>query len=338
MFDFDNTHINDASENKYLLVEIADNFYAFSIMYVKEVLPMIEIFSSGGAENLAGVINLRGESVPVADFNHLIKEETKPITSYQKLVILQFDSSKFAIIVDKLIDIIRTENTNFLPLQPSGGFLWSTIYDNKSIAVVNTMELYKIFAVSQDNEPVPSSQLIRIEEASLPVIKNRTEIINKKDDYVLPDDAFLNEKFIIFRLNNEVYAFNILFTEEIEKIKKTMVSYIPCVPKFIRGIINSDGDYLSLIDIKPFLNMEIEPLKEKNDILILRVNAMRLAVLVDEIIDIDRLSVHQTSNQETSADSFVSGEVPYHGKFINLLDVNKLFSAKNVDIENYEIE
>lgn len=338
MFDFDNTKINEISDNKYLLTEIAENLYAFGINYVKEVLPMIEIFSPNGSENIIGVINLRGESVPVADFCRLIKKSSSTITSSQKLVILQFDTGKFAIIADKLVDIVNLEDTNLLPLQTAGGFLWSAIYDNKSVAVVNALELYKIFAVAQVNTNESPAQLVHIEETSLPIIKNRTELINKKDDYILPDDTFLNEKFIIFRLKNEFYAFNILYIEEIEKISEDMVSHIPCVPEFIRGIVNSDGDYLSLLDIKPFLNMDIEPLKGKNDVLILNVNEMRIAVLVDEIIDIDRLSSHQSPYTETFSESFVNGEITYNDKLINMLDVNRLFSAKNVDIENYEIE
>ena len=337
MFGFDNEKIND-SDNKFLLVEIAENFYAFNINYVKEVLPMIEIFSPDGSENLVGVINLRGESVPVADFLYLIKKAPKPVSSTQKLVILDFDSNKFAIIADKLIDIIKIENAYSKQLQTSASFLYSTIYNDKTISIVSTIELYKIFAVFQNNIETQSTQLIHIEESSVPIIKTRTEIINKKDDYMLPEDAFLNEKFIIFKLNNEYYAFNILFIEEIEKIKEEMVSPIPCVPKFIRGIINSDGDYLSLLDIKPFMNMEIEPLNAKNDVLILNVNEMRLGVLVDEIIDIDRLSIPQQTHSEMYENSFIQGEITYNGNLINLLDVNRLFSAKNVDIENYEIE
>ena len=338
MFSFNNTEINSSYENRYLLVQIAENLYAFDINSVKEVLPMIEIFSPENSSNMIGVINLRGESVPVADFLKPLNINTLPVTSEQKLVILDFDSNKISIIVDKIIDIIALENVAQVPLQAMGDFLYSAVYDKKPIALVNTLAFFKFFAASINNVSITTNELVTTDKASLPMIKTRTEIINKKNGYLLADDAFLNEKFIIFKLNSEVYAFNILYIEEISKVKKNNVSHIPCVPEFIRGIINSDGDYLCLMDIKPFLNMEITPLDEKNDVLIVNVNEMRFAVLVDGIIDIDRLSLAQTSQSELYAESFIQGETTYNDSIVNLLDVNKLFSAKNMDIERYETE
>ena len=56
MFSFNNTEINSSYENRYLLVQIAENLYAFDINSVKEVLPMIEIFSPENSSNMIGVI------------------------------------------------------------------------------------------------------------------------------------------------------------------------------------------------------------------------------------------------------------------------------------------
>ena len=336
MFDL---HIeNDDIRKKHILVEISDTSYAFSINTVKEVIPMIEIFSITTSGEILGIINLRGESVPVIDIRNILGQENNKINAKQKLVILEINLSKLAVIVDSIIDIINIEEEHILNMPYGKNLVKTTIIDGKTVAIIDTYALFELYYSNSEHCMASQGELIPVEDKSAPVIKIRTEIINRTNDYMLPQEAFLNEKFIIFRLEKEIYAFNIMHVEEIKMISKNMISKVPCVPNFVKGIINYGGDYICLFDIKPFLNISEEEITEKNDVLIINVNNFRLAIKVDEIINVDTLQIQNIILPNKYENSFIKGEINQDGYTINLLDEEKLFSSSNVDLENYEIE
>ncbi|MCR4881297.1 MAG: chemotaxis protein CheW [bacterium] len=338
MFNLQDEQLNGALEKKYLLVEISDTLYAFGITMVKEVIPMIEIFSVDSASNILGIIKLRDETIPVCDFRTLFGKEPKKVNKQQKLVVLQLNSVKIAVVADALADIMLFEEQNVSAFPLTDKFIKMSVVNDRSIAFVDFHEFYKYVVSLSNLTQFQANSLIPIEKKSLALIKTRTEIINKKDTYVLSEDAFLNEKFVVFRLNDEIYAFNILYVEEIKKINESEVSSIPCVPDFIRGIINTQGDYISLIDIKSFLNMAIMPMQNKIDVVIINVNRLRIALLVDEIIDIEQLTLTKMVSTPAFEASFIKGEISHKELLINMLDVEKLFSSQNINIENYDIE
>jgi len=161
-------------------------------------------------------------------------------------------------------------------------------------------------------------------------------LLNQKNSYAIKNENFLNEKFIIFKLNSEYYAFNITSVKEIKKIPAENISKIPCPEKFIIGIINFRGDYISLLDIKPFLNIEQTPLADKINIIILKVNNLKLAIVVDEILDVTNLSITDMVLNTDQDETYIIGDLPYNKKRLNILNIEKLFSSENITIESYE--
>ena len=338
MFNLQEEQLSGDLEKKYLLVDISNVVYALPISAVCEVMPMIEIFLADSSANIKGVIKLRKENIPVYDLRNILGKETSIVNKKQKLVILQLNYSKIAVIVDDLLDIIYISDGQIFDFALTEKFLRKAIVDGKNIAFVDEHEFYKYIVSFSNPLQLPATKLVPIEKSSADLIKTRTEIINKEDDYVLTNDAFINEKFVVFRLNDEIYAFNILYIEEIKKINDRDVSKIPCVPDFIRGIINAKGDYISLIDIKAFLNMAISHLQPRMDIIIINVNGLRVALLVDEIIDIECLPLPKMVSTSSFVASFIKGEISYNELLINMLDVEKIFSTHNINIENYDID
>ena len=63
----------NSSNNDYLVVKIKETFYAFSVFVVREVLPMVEIYSTDSLNYILGIINLRGETIPVWIFPILLR-------------------------------------------------------------------------------------------------------------------------------------------------------------------------------------------------------------------------------------------------------------------------
>lgn len=95
-------------ELKYLVFSIEGEEYAFDIEYVKGIENDIKIvpIPNSGIEYLLGIINLRGEAIPVVSLRKRFNKEEKESDSATKLIITSVDKeSKIAYKVDSVVEI-----------------------------------------------------------------------------------------------------------------------------------------------------------------------------------------------------------------------------------------
>lgn len=336
LFDSDNT---ENFLEKYLLVEISNEKYAFQIEYVKEIIPIIDMFSlDTEGNNVTGLLNFRGETIPVYDLRGFLGKEISQLNIKQKFLILDIDDKKLAVIIDNVDDIISIKNEDITEFDYNDtiNFLKTTVIENETVVIIDINNFYNYTKTAKNVNKVASTQLTSTEPNALAKVQNRIALLNKKNNYEIKNENFLNEKFIIFKLNNEVYAFNITYVKEIKKIHVENISKIPCPEPFIIGIMNFRGDYISLLDVKPFLNILQTPLNDKINTIILSVNNLKLAIMVDEILDVTNISITDMALNTDQDETYIIGDLPYINNRLNVLNIEKLFSSENITIENYE--
>lgn len=336
LFDSDNT---ENFLEKYLLVEISNEKYAFQIEYVKEIIPIIDMFSlDTEGNNVTGLLNFRGETIPVYDLRGFLGKEISQLNIKQKFLILDIDDKKLAVIIDNVDDIISIKNEDITEFDYNDtiNFLKTTVIENATVVIIDINNFYNYTKIAKNVNKVASTQLTSTEPNALAKVQNRIALLNKKNNYEIKNENFLNEKFIIFKLNNEVYAFNITYVKEIKKIHVENISKIPCPEPFIIGIMNFRGDYISLLDVKPFLNILQTPLNDKINTIILSVNNLKLAIMVDEILDVTNISITDMALNTDQDETYIIGDLPYINNRLNVLNIEKLFSSENITIENYE--
>lgn len=87
---------------------LGDEEYGVDILSVNEILKMIKITrvpkSSAFVE---GVINLRGNVVPILNIRKKFKGEDKPVDDSTRIIILTIENNRFGIIVDNVTEVIR---------------------------------------------------------------------------------------------------------------------------------------------------------------------------------------------------------------------------------------
>jgi len=84
--------------------------YALELSYVKEIQRIVEITRLNELPNFVkGVINIRGEIIPVIDFNERAGlEETSVMLSSRLIVVVVFDI-RFALLVDSVFGVIALD-------------------------------------------------------------------------------------------------------------------------------------------------------------------------------------------------------------------------------------
>ena len=98
---------------------------------------------------------------------------------------------------------------------------------------------------------------------------------------------------IEFNINNQKYAFDIKYINEVFRPKK--VTPIPCTPSFVVGIINFRGKILSVIDIRNFIGFtsDTKDFSEVRQVIVVKINELEVGILVDNVLGYYSISLEE---------------------------------------------
>ncbi|MDD3593236.1 MAG: chemotaxis protein CheW [Candidatus Gastranaerophilales bacterium] len=325
---------------EFLIAFVNDQGYAFDIKFLVKI---IQLPSFAAIEktppNAAGIINLHGENIAAYDLKTCLGLEQKEFSASQQVLVFNVNEKKFAIIVDKTGDIITANisTSKAIAYNSVNKFLSAGLEINQAQIILVDIEKfinqfdnleYSITGISDIKPPSSCNAVVKLEE--------RAVILQEKQETALNIDYENIEKFLIFSLNDEYYCFSLRYVKKIKTTTDKSITIIPCTPPYIKGIINFRGDYVCLIDIKSFLNIGNDKPKNKLTVIIINIDKYKLAMIVDNIVDITNLPFEMVKPKDDDS-GFIIGEL-YNNedkRLINILNVEKLFSSENINIEDY---
>jgi len=94
---------------------------------------------------------------------------------------------------------------------------------------------------------------------------------------------------VCFELAHETYGLESALVHEVVPLKE--LTPLPCVPAFVRAIINVRGHIVSVIDIKTFFGLPERGITDLNRVLILRQGRMEFGILADRILGAERVAL-----------------------------------------------
>ena len=100
------------ADNKYLLLRLCSENFAFNVNYVKEILAYDSKLTSipGSPAYLLGVVNLRGAAIPVIDLRIKFGFENSSVDENFKIIIIEYISDnnkvKIGALADKVLDVV----------------------------------------------------------------------------------------------------------------------------------------------------------------------------------------------------------------------------------------
>lgn len=136
----------------------------------------------------------------------------------------------------------------------------------------------------------------------------------------------METKFIILRLNKELFAIELNMAREI--ISFTNIKPVPTMPDFFAGLLHLRGFLLPIIDMKKLLQMDDEKIKTKKKIIIVAWHKKIFGILIDEVEDIVTIEddkIIPTPALITSLDrNFFKGGFYLSENIILILDIDIL--------------
>ena len=145
-------------------------------------------------------------------------------------------------------------------------------------------------------------------------------------------------KFLSFMVSGEAYGAEILRIKEI--IEFDIITRVPMVPAYIRGVINLRGSVVPVIDLAARLERPSEDATRRTCVVIIEIDAegetMDIGVVVDqvnEVLDImdEDIEPAPSFGAKIRAD-FIYGMGRVNEDFIILLDVQRVLSVAELSM------
>ena len=139
---------NDTTRNKFLTMEIGQELFGLEIAMVKEIISVPAITKVPKTpEYIKGIINLRGDIVPVVDIRSRFKIEERAYDDATCIVVIEQEGFNVGIIVDNVKDVKYIKNEN-ITSPPSAKLNHTNKYiknigrdSNKVILILETEKL-----------------------------------------------------------------------------------------------------------------------------------------------------------------------------------------------------
>ncbi len=146
-------------------------------------------------------------------------------------------------------------------------------------------------------------------------------------------EAAIGEKYVIFILNEEVYAVSAKFVTEV--IVPLTITPLPKTPEWVLGIANLRGKIISVIDLPGFWNKANLPSTPKSKLILLtsKNDDSQIAFAVDRVCEIIVLPNGNIQSGGDNSPDFCR-KIKCKSGIINLLDAEKLFQSLKINMPN----
>ncbi len=214
---------------RFLFFGIKNELMGIDITLIKEIIFVPEITPIADSDAL-GIINLRNEVLPVIDFSENLGFPKTQITEKSRCLIVSNRNKSIALLVD-------------------------FVQEEKDIPV-NMIEKFDIFE---------DDKILGIYKGNEVASIIRNEFVRDLiDEFVITESSETEEKrnvemreVVVFKIENEEYAFNISEVQEI--IKYENLTPLPRSSKFIEGLLNLRGSVISKSKVYFWLGCRLCP-------------------------------------------------------------------------------
>jgi purine-binding chemotaxis protein CheW len=158
------------------------------------------------------------------------------------------------------------------------------------------------------------------------------------------DTATEQQQYLTFSLGEEMFAIGILAIREI--IEYGSLTEVPMVPPFIRGVINLRGSVVPVIDMAVRFGRPAGAITKRTCIVIIETSDLdpavsgnhgqQMGIVVDavsEVLEIPLADIEPPPEFGARIRTdFISGMGKVNGKFVVMLDVNRILALDEVAV------
>lgn len=349
--------------NSYLIVDINNRLYGISTLYVEEIFDLPELTPIATIyPDIVGVINLRGDSLPVIDLNLSFGHQSPDYCLTDSVVVLRWQELRVGIIVnqarepktispeeialelDREQNMVASERKNIIAgiASNAGNILiinspeiWFRYVDIKqAMSTEFTLEDTVHNGHNADMIQSHSSQvLLNKQPVFCPTAtpEERAIFRDRTDNLKLPIASQDLKNLIpiaVIALNNNLFGIDLAMVREFTDIRS--VTPMPCCPTHIIGNMNLRGEILTLVDISKFFNLPSMVMFDGYKAMVVEVEGIVIGVIVEAVRDVmfflDPLEIKAKSTVVDSMnEEYIQGVTSYQEERMSIVDLPKIF-------------
>lgn len=344
--------INDFSlqmtSELYMTFNLSEKHYAIPAEKIVEIvqLPALQILEKL-PDYIVGVMNLRGNIISVINLRKFMGITQKKFSIDDQVLIINVKGKHIGIIVDAVNDVLQfsKELLEPLPYKNHESFI-SGIYKNADSLVafldldliLNNIEAVHAAYIRFEEDSFTYKNLFNSDPISQEKFKKRAINLQKEIKTETYKDNYYQNNFVSFSLNNEMYCLSLQFVREFCKLRTVSIVPVPCVPEFITGIFNLRGEFITIIDIKSFLQIEKTKITDKSKIIVIKTPKIQLGLLVDDvfnIVNIPKENLYNNTPSKFDKNNYTSVQIMLdNGGVMSILDFEKFIEDDRLFVED----
>lgn len=137
-------------------------------------------------------------------------------------------------------------------------------------------------------------------------------------------------KILVFSINSEYYATNIMEVERILEYEKS--TKIPDSPQFVEGVINYEGNILPVISLSKRFNMQPCEIQQGCKIIVTKQNYSKIGIIVDFVSEVKDVKIEsiEDSPEIISGVSrrYIKGLIKIDGRIIIYLNLSAILTEE----------
>lgn len=328
-----------ASDEYFIVFSLRNKSYAINIKNVIEVInmPPIEIPETM-PKGITGFFNYKGIIIKTVDLCPLLGFESNKYNINSKLIIINIQGTCLAIHTDTIINIFSFENSHIhkIPYSVENSIL-KNVYENgnESICIIDNENLNNI--LESDTKKTGSINYIELfpddkEPKNILELRN-THIIEEQSSYAFNFNLITENQYILFTLNDRRFYIDLKYIKEFSTTRRYKITKLPYTPSYIKGLVNIKGDFLIVIDLKLFLDMEDTTTSKNSKLIILDKKEFNIALLVDDIKYIQNLNNLTPLAFNNNISKYVYAEFLENDKLYTVLNTEKIINDERLYID-----
>ncbi len=143
-------------------------------------------------------------------------------------------------------------------------------------------------------------------------------------------------QLVTFQISEELYGVDIMDVKEIVRVQE--IRAIPNAPGYVEGLFNLRGEIIPIISLHKRFHLKKAQLDEDEELLsgfiIIDIDGMKLGVIIDRVervMSIEAQDVQPPPQMLTGIGAeYIQGVINRESGYLILLDIRKLFSAKEL--------
>ena len=332
----------------YLIFSLHDSLYGMDALAVREILSLPELTPLHQAPpHVLGVVNLRGRVLPVLDLSIRLGHAPQRCRVTDSIIIVEHTETLIGIMVNAVHDVRQIAAQDVEPAPSYGGakecLAESCIACLHGVAKIDedivlllrvdgVLQADELTELAQEDLPVAPAERRFCPDATAEerlIFQERARALMRP---IESRDFDGQVPLAVVSLSGEYFGIDLELVREFASVQNVVP--VPCSPEHIVGQMNLRGDILTLVDIRPALQLSADGASDVDaagKVVVAEVGELRVGVLVDQVLDVFYLRPSEMTPAPAAAQAlgtdYLKGTAAHGTKMLGVLDLSRILTT-----------